>query len=146
MYNFVAGGLRKKKFSNYHADIRKAVKHMKKITSIHSKIVGTSSYENFRYFGDVDLMSTLMPEKLDELAQKIQAMVRSLPPGVQFSDFKAGKVRTDQHWSKREVLAGRKGGLTLGGALRQSAITKLDLLIPVKMGAYTRVVSSPIRA
>ena len=67
-------------------------------------------------------------------------MVRSLPPNVQFSDFKAGKVRTDQHWSKREVLAGRKGGLTLGAALRQSAITKLDLLIPVKMGPYTRVV------
>ena len=87
-----AGGLRKKRFRDYHADIRRAVKHMKKMTSIHSKIVGTSSYEKFRYFGDVDLMSTLDPSKLDELA----TLVRNLPSDVQFGDLKAGKGRKAQ--------------------------------------------------
>ena len=135
-----AGGLRKKKFSDYHADIRRAVKHMKKMTSIHSKIVGTSSYERFRYFGDVDLMSTLDPSKLDDLAQQIQTLVRNLPSDVQFGDLKAGKGKRAFHWTKRQVLSGRRQGVSLAAALRQSAITKIDLYIPVRYNRHTRYV------
>jgi hypothetical protein len=135
-----AGGLRKKRFSAYHADIRRAVKHMKKMTSIHSKIVGTSSYERFRYFGDVDLMSTLDPKRLDDLATQIQTLVRNLPGDVQFGDLKAGKGRRAFHWTKRQVLSGRRQGVALAAALRQSTITKIDLYIPVKYNRHTRYV------
>ena len=135
-----AGGLKKKQFSSYHKDIKKSIKHMNKITKLQASIVGTSSYQGVSYYGDVDLISLLTPDKIPQLAKQIQKIVKKLPKDVEFSDLKAGATKsgTGYHWSKKQVIAGRRGKLRLSDALGQNAITKLDILIPIRTGRMTR--------
>ena len=132
LYFLSAGGLAKKKFSELHRDIREGIKAVSSVAKIHAVQVGSSAYKRF-HFGDVDLMSTLLPEKLDEFVKKLQTIVRKLPDTMYFSDCKIGGTRKKgRHWSKRQILAGKNKKLTIHDAVRQKSITKLDVIAPVK--------------
>ncbi len=132
LYNIIAGGLTKKKFKNLHADIKKGIRAVSSVAGINSVQVGTSSYKNMKYFGDVDLFSQLEPDKIPQLAKAIQKIVRMLSDKIWFSDSKiGGTAKRGIHWSKRQILAGKNKKLLLEDALHQKAITKLDIIVPV---------------
>ena len=133
LYNIIAGGLTKKKFKDLHVDIKKGIRAVSSIAGINSVQVGTSSYKNMKYFGDVDLFSQLDPDKIPQLVKAIQKIVRKLPDSIWFSDAKiGGTAKKGIHWTKRQIIAGKHKKLLIEDALRQKAITKIDIIVPVK--------------
>ena len=86
-------------------------------------------------------MTTVKSKNFAGIAAKIQELVKKLPENMYFSDFKAGGTKArGRHWTKRQVIAGKLKGLTLEEALSQPAITKLDLVVPVKTKQGNRLV------
>ena len=138
LYRIVAGGLPTKVHKDLPPDVRKGMKAISR--ELHPKLVGTARYKK-AFFGDVDLFTTVKTKDFGGLAKTIQRIVKKLPESMYFSDFKAGGTKArGRHWSKRQVIAGKLKGLTLEDALSQPAITKLDLVVPVKTRQGTRLV------
>ena len=138
LYRLVAGGLPTKAHKDLPPDVRRGIKAISQ--ELHPKLVGTARYRK-AYFGDVDLMTTVRNKDFAGIAAKLQDIVKKLPESMYFSDFKAGGTKTrGRHWTKRQVIAGTLKGLTLEDALSQPAITKLDLVVPVKTKQGTRLV------
>ncbi len=140
-YHFHAGGLAVKKAHEIHPDIRKGITAVSRIAKIHStNIVGTSRYKRM-FFGDVDLFSPMNPETVGNFVKQIQTIVKKLPKDMWFSDFKAGGTKTRGfHFTKRQLLAGKRGGRSLEDHLMDKAITKLDIIVPLKTKFGTRLI------
>ncbi len=131
LYN-VAAGLPIKKHRHLQKDIQRGISAISRVASIDSKLVGTARYRKMP-FGDIDLFSELDPEKIANFVSQIQKIVRKLPKKYWFSDMKAGGGKRGLHWTKSQVLAGRRGTLTLHKALQSRSITKLDVIIPLSV-------------
>ena len=140
IYKLFAGGLRKKKFTDLHTDIRRGIKAVSSVAGVNSTQVGSSAYKKM-WFGDVDLFSNLDPEKIPLFAKQLQKIVNKLPDAFYFADCKIGGTKKKgRHWSKTQVIAGVNKGLRIEDALRMKAITKLDVIVPVKTKFGQRLV------
>jgi len=138
LYALLAGALASKKHKDLPPDIRKGIKAIAR--QLHPKLVGTARYKK-AFFADVDLMTTVKSKNFAGIAAKLQEIVKNLPESMYFSDFKCGGTKSrGRHWSKRQVIAGTLKGLSLEEALSQPAITKMDLVVPVKTKQGTRLV------
>ena len=140
IYKIFAGGLRKKKFADLHRDIRRGIKSVSTVAGINSTQVGSSAYKKM-WFGDVDLFSNLDPDKIPVFAKQLQKIVNKLPEAFYFADCKIGVTKKKgRHWNKKQVIAGVNKGLQIEDALRMKAITKLDIIVPVKTKFGQRLV------
>lgn len=128
----VAGGLPAKRKKDIPEDVRRGIEAMRRIEQgINPSLVGTAKHKQ-AFFGDIDLL-TKFDGDLNKLANTIQNVVRKLPPDFYFSDMKIGGTKArGRHWTKRQVIAGKNGKLGIVKALSQPAVTKLDVIIPVK--------------
>jgi len=127
-----AAGLPHKRHHELAPEIQRGIKSLTRVQQIEPTVVGTAKYRH-AFFGDVDLMSVVRSGDLDGVARAIQDVVRKLPRDIYFSDFKCGGTKLrGRHWTRAQVLAGATGTLTLKQAIRARAITKLDVIVPVK--------------
>ena len=141
LYKIHGAGLPEKRISQLPKELQRGIKIMTRVDAgIRPQLVGTAKYKK-AFFGDVDLMSTVESGDMDKIADALQSIVRKLPKEIYFSDMKIGGTKLKgRHWTKAQILSGKTGTLKLKDAIRQKAITKLDLVVPVKVRQGTRYV------
>ena len=132
LFNAVAAGLPAKTKKDLPAEIRRGIAAVTRVEAgINPTLVGTAKHKK-AFFGDVDLLASVQGDP-DEIALGLQNIAKNLPKHIYFSDCKVGGTKkAGRHWTKRQIISGKNGTLTLKKAIRQKAITKLDVILPIK--------------
>ena len=130
VFDAVAAGLASKKIEDLPLQIKNGINAMRRVAQgINPHIVGTAKHKS-SYFGDIDLLS--QAENPDKVILALQDIVKHLPSDIYFSDMKIGGTKKrGRHWTRAQVIKGKNGTLSIQDAIRQPAITKLDVILPV---------------
>jgi len=98
------------------------------------RLLGSNAVKGMLFPADLDTQCLVTGLNAEQLAKHIQNAVSKLGDAF-LTEFKITIGKTKYRWSEKDLLKGKKEGMTLPDALSQAnGIVKADMIIPVNEG------------
>ena len=98
------------------------------------RLLGSNAVKGMLFPADLDTQCLVTGLNAEQLAKHIQNAVSKLGDAF-LTEFKITIGKTKYRWSEKDLLKGKKQGITLSDALsRADGIVKADIIIPVNEG------------
>ena len=98
------------------------------------RLLGSNALRGMHFPADVDTQCIVTDLNADQLAKYIQNAVSKLGDAF-ITEFKITIDKKKYRWTQKDLIKGKKNGMTLSDALSQAnGIVKCDMIIPVNDG------------